>query len=415
VSTTTPLTITADAARSHWVRSAGLAEPVDGSLAGLVESTGWIRTLGGVDAYLGLLARRPDLQRSDVDAAIAAGDLVISPAARNCTYLLPGARRSLALAEAAEQWEHTARRLHDKAGILDGELAAVGDAVLDVLARSMTTDEVRRALPDDACRSLGAEGKAAGVSSTLPPALRQLEFADRIRRRPVDDRADTERYVWEANPAPRPDTRSTAERRAELAAVFAGALGPVGHKEFAAWATISQRDSLAALESADGLVEVDVESIGRAWLPDAGLLELVDGAREPIAPDVVRLLGFEDLGLVAHSPALWFDRRHHSLGMPVWGRGEHTLGGASHLFMRTVLIGDRMAGFWAWDPSRQTAEVALLEAPDAATRRSLVEAVERTSAFLHAEFGHARMTAIDGEGTEQARLAAIRGIDGTWS
>jgi hypothetical protein len=44
-------------ARAFWHRRQGLAEPVGGTLEEVVTSTGWPRTLGGVDVYLAVRAR----------------------------------------------------------------------------------------------------------------------------------------------------------------------------------------------------------------------------------------------------------------------------------------------------------------------------------------------------------------------
>jgi len=45
-------------------------------------------------------------------------------------------------------------------------------------------------------RSLGEKGKKLGLSSTLPPALRTLEFEGRIERTLEGGRLDSERYLW---------------------------------------------------------------------------------------------------------------------------------------------------------------------------------------------------------------------------
>lgn len=380
-----------------------------GELAGLLQRTGWLRTLGGVDPALALLARRGELDMADVTRTLTTGEMAVVPAVRNCVYVLPGTARPAALAEACDIWQKRMANEAPKAGIRDGELEALGEAVVEVLSEPMTTGGIRRALPEDSIRSLGDAGNAVGISSTLPPALRLLEFTDLIRRRPFEGRIDTEKHVWESNPAPAADNRQTSARRAELVADYIASTGPVAPEGIASWLGASRSSTRSAIE-ATASVEVTIEGHGEAFVAAGQLDELV--AAETLELPLVRLLGFEDLALVAHTPGAWFAPRHHSLRLPVWGRGSHTLGGAHHLAMRTVLIGDHMAGFWAWDPDARAVEVVLLESTDAATARAIGEAAEATTVFLRDNFGHAKMTSIDGESTERTRLDAVRAIAG---
>lgn len=406
--TATPTTTSA-AARAHWVRNAGLAEPVGGGLADLLRGTGWLRTLGGVDPALALLARRPGLSMEVVADSLGGGALAVVPAVRNCMYVVPDSSRAAAVAEARSVWEPRIAREAPRAGIADGELESLADLVLEVLSEPMTTDRIRSELPDGSIRSLGEAGRAVGISSTLPPTLRMLEFTDRIRRRPVDGRIDTEQHTWEANPAPVPDERPLETRRGELVADYVAATGPVTAADIGDWLGASKRATAAAIGAA-GCTEVEIEDFGPAFVSTEQLDALL--AAEPLDEPLVRLLGFEDLALVAHTPGAWFAPEHHGLRLPVWGRGSHTLGGAHHLAMRTVLIGHHMAGFWAWDPEARAVEVVLLESTDAATAQALGEVAEATTMFLRDNFGHARMTSIDGEATEKSRLDAVRAIAG---
>ena len=57
-------------------------------------------------------------------------------------------------------------------------------------------------------------------------------------------------------------------------------------------------------------------------------------------------------------------------------------------------------------------ELVLLESTDAVTAEALGNEAEATTMFLRDNFGHARMTSIDGEATERSRLEAVRAIAG---
>src|SRR4051812_22749106 len=60
-------------ARALWWHKQSLASTDKRPLAALIGDSGWLRTLGGADAYLAARARRPGMPRADLDAAIAAG------------------------------------------------------------------------------------------------------------------------------------------------------------------------------------------------------------------------------------------------------------------------------------------------------------------------------------------------------
>ena len=90
------LTLDLDRARAAWSAHAGLESP-SATPADAARAAGWARTLGGIDAYVALKARAPGLGRADFDAALAAGDVRISPAVRGCIYLVPGDQAPLAL------------------------------------------------------------------------------------------------------------------------------------------------------------------------------------------------------------------------------------------------------------------------------------------------------------------------------
>src|SRR5579862_1308779 len=78
---------------------------LDGSLAGqtaaeVLARTGWARSIGGAAPYLTLFARA-GLRRTEIDAALANLEIHELPAARGCTYVVPAADYSLALAAGA--------------------------------------------------------------------------------------------------------------------------------------------------------------------------------------------------------------------------------------------------------------------------------------------------------------------------
>ena len=72
-------------------------------------------------------------------------------------------------------------------------------SVLECLeAEPASTAQLRSRLPDGTVRSFGEIGKKVGLSSNLPPVLRELEFTGTIRRTTASTGLDHEQYLWVA-------------------------------------------------------------------------------------------------------------------------------------------------------------------------------------------------------------------------
>src|SRR5262249_53121959 len=151
----------------------------------------------GVDAYLAVRARAPKMTRADLEALVEASRVQVIPAVRGCIYLVPRAHVALALRFAEDMVKKRNERELEKVGVTAKEIAEAGKAIVKAIGRAaMTADALRKALPAGAVRSLGEVGKKVGISSTLPVALRELEFQGKIERALEGGRLDTERYAW---------------------------------------------------------------------------------------------------------------------------------------------------------------------------------------------------------------------------
>lgn len=78
--------------RAWWAHRQGL----DGSLdetspAGVLERTGWARSVGGVNPYLTVFSRA-GIGRADTDTAVADVAIHELPSARGCTYVVPASQ-----------------------------------------------------------------------------------------------------------------------------------------------------------------------------------------------------------------------------------------------------------------------------------------------------------------------------------
>lgn len=400
-------------ARAWWHRAQGFTGP-EGSIEAQLARTGWVRTLGGVDAWLGLRARRPGLRREEVDAAVVAREVRLLPSVRNCVYLLPSGHAGLALRLSEEQ----GRRRQDldmaKLGVTEAELADLGLAVLQALeAGPRPTDGVRKALPPGAVRPLGEAGKKLGVTSTLPPALRLLEWAGRIERRPPEGRVDSERYTWaRVGRSPFEDPALPADpvdRHALLCRLFLTCAGPATPGDFTDWSALAQKDAKAALARLD-TVAVDVEGYADGCLV---LAEHAPGLREaePVTAGVA-FLPCQDALLNHHRGAgVFVDPAHHAHRVPGWGlKQPDALGEVRQLALRSFLVGDRLGGLWEWDPKVDRVVTWWAFPPDAATRAGVEAEAAATRDFLVEQCGHARCHSLDTEEGLHARAELLRGL-----
>jgi hypothetical protein len=408
------LTLSLDRVRAHWHRKQGLAEPFQGSLEEMVAATGWVRTLGGADVYLAVRARVPGMRRQQLDEAVAQSRLQVIPAVRGCIYLVPRPEVPLVLRIAEEQYRKRAERDYEKAGIAVSELADVGEAVLKALRKGpLSTDTLRKALPEGTVRSLGEKGKKVGLSTTLPPALRHLEFEGKVERTLEGGRVDTERYLWRL-PAKNPFTGAKVpaepvERHARIAETFFRQAGPVTVEHFTTWSALSQRDARAAMQKLP-LVPVAVEGIsGEAYV----LEEEIAVLRGPApATTSVSLLPGEDGYLAFHGgPGLLTDPKHHAREVPQWGNTKPgTIGEARHMAMRSVLDGDALVGLWEYDPDSESVVLSTFD-PLPPKRRKAVQALaEDVAAFLRDDVGHACSFSLDTMDAVRERAARLKAL-----
>jgi hypothetical protein len=399
--------VTRDHARAAAIAAQALPQVQGATITSALESAGFLRTVGGVEAYLALRARVPGVTRAAVDAALASGEAAVVQAVRGCMYVV--ARRDVPLALAAADLVTSARaaRELEKAGVKKGELEKVGAAVLAALKKGpLSTDALRKSLAPGVVRNLGEAGKKVGITSPLPAALRRLELDGRISRVSESSGLDTERYVWRlasAGAANRP--RDAAETAARLAELFlrAAAIGTVA--DFAEWAGLGKKDANAALDAAGAVpASIEGEHTSYRMLPSSKELFARD------AKDVVAFLGFEDNLVALHGgPAFLVDAEHHELEMPSWGRGRTSgLAAARHLALRTFVANGRIAGLWELDADEGEVVVAPFVALPPKLRARVDAAAKETAAFLLKDVGHGRSFSLDTDDDARKRVAAVR-------
>lgn len=394
-------------ARSLWWHKQALAGSGKKPLAALIGDSGWLRTLGGADAYLAARARRPGMTRAELDAAVAAGELCVRPAVRGCIYLVPASAVPDLLALNAEDWRGQTEKELARIGKTMKVVEGLAPGVLAALTGPMTTDAIRKALAGD-IPSFGDAGKKVGLSSPLPLALRLLELAGKIERTLDGGRLDTERYLWRRTAGKLP--AAARDREARIASVvdaFLGFAGPVTLAQLSAWSGHPQRDLKPAIARLDA-AEVEVEGIGPAYVRRADL------AARPPPPRGTALLALEDNYLNNHGVAAVTDPRHHAFEVDLWGgTGKPApLGKANHMLSRSIVVDGLVAGFWEVDPRASGAVWHTFEPAPAPLARTLDELTAATARFLLDELGHARVFTLDTMDDVQTRADRIAQLTG---
>jgi hypothetical protein len=387
-------------ARSAWAHGQGLHARGDLSLAKTAAATGWLRTIGGAEAYLALVARSSKATVKSVHAAVKKGALCVVPSVRGCMYLVPKADVPLSLAVAAAQSDKRMARDLEKAGSSLDEVDGLAKDILKRLKVPTETRALSAALPEGLVRSLGPAGKKVGLTTTLPSALRRLEFAGRIARVPVDDRLDHERYAWTATGTVAKPLELEAAHDA-LAKRFFQWAGPATRKEFASWTGLNQTEAKAAIER--GAFDcVQVEELGEAFVL-AGSKPAAVGK-----PAVALIPALDNLFAMRLSSAMLLESEHRGFTVATFGRGrEAPIGECGQPLDRTLQRGGRVFGTWGYDPATGECEAHPFKgSPKAAAQAAARGLTEVQSVFK--ALGHGRATSIDTEAQLIERLERMR-------
>ncbi len=387
-------------ARQRWAAAQELGPRTRGSLHDAVARTGWIRTLGGCEAYLALHARVDGVTVDGVTQAVRAGELQLLPSVRGCMYLVPRADAGLSLRVADRLSRRRIARDLEKVGVDDADLARVQSAALAVASSgSHSTAELGKQLPGGVVRSLGPAGKKVGMSTALPAALRLLELDGRLSRTAVDGRLDHERYTWAVptdNPLDRDrslDDDGTLYRA--LADRYVRWAGPATVAAFAAWSGLGKRAAAAATAH---LAKVDVDGTPHLAHPEA-----LDAS--PAAHDRVAWLpALDNLYALHETPASLVDPADGEVVVASFGRpATARLGEARNLFDRVLTRAGRIVGLWAWQP--EDAEVVFRSFTDLGD----VDADRLSARDLLRALGHGKRFSLDSDAALTALAARVTG------
>lgn len=388
-------------ARAHWWQRQALAGGT-GSIAEVIGTSGWLRTLGGADVYIAARARRPGMKRRDLDACVERGELRVTPAARGCIYLVPSAHVPELLAINEIEWRKETERNLKKIGKTMKVVETLAPTVLKALAKPATTDALRKQL-GKAIPSFGDAGKKVGLSSPLPLALRLLEFTGQIERTLEDGKLDTQRYVWRK--LAKKSRAAHKDPDAKVIEAFLGYAGPATLGQLACWSTYAQRD-LKAILSHINVEPIAIDGMGEAFL----LRDQIKALASAPPPKGIALLALEDNYLINHDGlASVTDPRHHAIKVDIWGGTKpETLGEAQHVISRTIVVDGLIAGFWEVDPAAHGGVWMTFEPPTKALAAELDDRVDDLARFLLDDVANPCAYSLDSVENVQDRAAKVK-------
>jgi hypothetical protein len=286
-------------------------------------------------------------------------------------------------------------------GVTNAEIERLTERILEVLGDDALDPRELKERVGDAARSLGAEGKKRGTTTTLPLALGNLQSEGRLRRVPVNGRLDQQRYAyrrWSPSPLQR-FSLSREEALTELARRYWRWIGPASLAHFQWFSGLGKgaaKEAVAPLE----LTPVEAGSELMLLPDDTAELEAFQPPTTPVYALVASIDGMsqlrrDDLSLVADE-----DRN-----APVADeKGLRPLSELKDPPCHMVLDRGRLIGQWEFDP----AEGRIVHRCFAPATEALSEVILRTEAYVRDELGDARSFSLDSPESRQPRLAALR-------
>lgn len=369
------------------------------SAAGVLEQSGWARSVGGAGPYLTLFSRA-GIGRRDADVAVATQQIHELPSARGCTYVIPASQFALAL-RVSQNFGNAEMKTAVKLGVTGKEVDKLCNAVVRALANGpLEPDEIRTAT-GNASRNLGPEGVKKGMTTTLPLALGILQSNGDIRRIPMNGRLDQQRYkytLWRPNPLAK--FKLTAdEAYTELARLFFRWIGPAALAEFQWFSGLGVKAAKAAIEPLK-LVPINAGDTRVMFADDLDNLQAFQVPRQPhyalvSSLDAISALRRDVIGLVDPQD---LDRK------VLAERSTQPISAFSDLPSHAILDRGRLIGFWEYDTAGESIAWTSFVPKDAA----LEAAVKRTEQYVRDQLGDARSFSLDSPKSRAPKIEALK-------
>jgi hypothetical protein len=397
--------LSAEQVRAFWAERQAMGGAMRGEKpADVLARTGWVRSVGGSNPYLAL-RDRAGASREACDAAVAAVEIHELPSARGCTYVVPAQDYALALCASRGHGDEASIATAKKyLGVTDKEIDKLCARVVDAVSREPLDPAGIKEAVGAAVRSLGAEGKKRGVTTTLPLALGKLQTVGAIRRVPADGRLDQQRYryvAWTPSPAPK-RAPGDAEVAIELARRYFRWAGPATLKAFAWWSGLGVGAARAAVADLP-LVALDDGDDRLLFRDDR---EALRATRVPSEPSISFVASLDNLVHLRRAVAPHLEAKDAERKIPGMTK---TMSSVMDLEYHAVCDRGRIVGLWDWDGIAGELVWATFEEP---SRNAVAAAAPAFAAYVKEQLGDVRSFSLDSPESRRDRIAALRKAGG---
>jgi hypothetical protein len=385
--------------RAWWSFRQGL----DGSLAGkspaqVLDRAGWARSVGGANPYFTLYARAGTSQKA-AEEAVKKLQIYELPSARGCTYFLPASDFELALVVGQGFSEASAINVAKKhLGFTDKELDKLCSKVLKVLGDKPMDPRAIKDAVGDVVRSFGEEGKKRGQTTSLPLALGYLQSRGEIRRVPLEERLDQQRYAYVRwSPSPLAKSKLTKdEAYTKLAEKFWGWIGPASLAHFQWFSGLGVGASKKAVEP------LKLEVLDGDLLILKKQMDEFKSFKPPKDPRYVLTADLDSMVLLCRNMHALIDDK--DLKVSAFGeKGSKPLAAFLDMPHHAIFDRGRLVGFWEFDAFEQEIVWKTFGKPDAALKKAVAE-MEKFVRGL----GDARSFSLDSPESRKKRVASLR-------
>lgn len=389
--------------RAWWFHKQGL----DGSIRSksspeILEKTGWMRSVGGANPYVGLFVRK-GASSDSVDAACAKLEMFELPSARGCTYVVPASHYAMALLMAQGQGdEATIANAKKFCGVTDEEINRLSEGVLLALKQCTLDPKALKDQLGDLVRNLGPEGKKRGMTTTLSMVLGRLQTQGKIRRKPVNGRLDSQRYayeIWTDSPL-ESAVISKEEALAAFAKLYFNWIGPAT-APFLQWMTGLGVKATAELITSAKLVPIEE---GSEFLINPGDLDEFKSFQVPPEP-IFQFVSSLDNSIHLRRDHRWLVDESDKGFEVLSEKGLGPIGGLVDLPCNAILDRGRQIGFWEFDFD---AKEVVYRTFSGDKPEALKKEAAKMTAFLNEGLGDCRSFSLDSPESRRPRIELLR-------
>lgn len=386
--------------RAFWFHKQGL----DGSMRGQsneesIQSVGWLRGVGGANAYIALFARNHST-RPQVDQDVKDLHIHELPAVRGCTYVVDSTHYRTALF-AASLVPKTDIKTAEKLGFTTAQIESQNNAVLKALQSGPLDPKQLKEELQDVVAHFGAEGKKRGLTTSLSVSLGLLQNTGQIRRISTNGRLDQERYVY-AIWNPEPVNVGSLTNLPELASLYASWASPF-HLDHLCWFT-----GLSKTRAKAELTHISCDSLpdDADWYAPSSFKDQFEAFQIPQAPQIALVAPMDPFFNLRRDLSAILDPEDHQRPGPN-NKPIATSNGLGDLENHAVLDRGRLVGLWDYDPDHN--ELVLHHWSK--HNKEIEEKRQETEAMIKEELGDARTFSLDSPKSRQQRLEFLRALN----